>query len=119
MGAACQPPSAATTRASDRRRTIRGMDETPRGAADRRRWLRMLADEQEEARVYRDLAGRRTGEERAILLGLAEAEDRHAAHWARLLGEDAAAGGRGFPRKWLRAPRSPPSESGSVRGPAP
>src|SRR3954454_11111304 len=103
MGAACQPPSAATTRVLDRRRTIRGMDETPRGAADRRRWLRMLADEQEEARVYRDLAGRRTGEERAILLGLAEAEDRHAAHWARLLGEDAAGGRRGSPRMRLLA----------------
>jgi VIT1/CCC1 family predicted Fe2+/Mn2+ transporter len=79
------------------------MDETPRGAADRRRWLRMLADEQEEARVYRDLAGRRTGEERAILLGLAEAEDRHAAHWARLLGEDAAGVRRGSPRMRLLA----------------
>jgi hypothetical protein len=71
------------------------MDETPRSAGDRRRWRRMLADEQEEARVYRDLAGRRTGEEREILLGLAEAEDRHAAHWAGLLGEDASGAGRG------------------------
>jgi VIT1/CCC1 family predicted Fe2+/Mn2+ transporter len=83
------------------------MDETPRGAAPsaaaRRRWRRMLADEQEEARVYRDLAGRRTGEEREVLLGLAEAEGRHAAHWARLLGEDAAGVGRGSPRMRLLA----------------
>jgi VIT1/CCC1 family predicted Fe2+/Mn2+ transporter len=53
-----------------------------------RRWRRRLADEREEARVYRDLASRRTGEERDILLGLAEAEERHAAHWERLLGPD-------------------------------
>jgi VIT1/CCC1 family predicted Fe2+/Mn2+ transporter len=53
-----------------------------------KRWRRRLADEREEARVYRDLALRRTGEERAILLGLAEAEERHAAHWEHLLGDD-------------------------------
>ncbi|MCX6464056.1 MAG: VIT1/CCC1 family protein [Pseudonocardiales bacterium] len=64
-------------------------------AADRRRWRRMLADEREEARVYRDLAGRRTGEEREILLALAEAEERHGAHWERLLGAEAASAGRG------------------------
>jgi VIT1/CCC1 family predicted Fe2+/Mn2+ transporter len=37
--------------------------------------------------VYRDLASRRTGEERAILLGLVEAEERHQQHWIDLLGE--------------------------------
>ncbi|HZG92389.1 MAG TPA: VIT1/CCC1 transporter family protein [Pseudonocardia sp.] len=63
--------------------------------ADRRRWRRMLADERAEARVYRDLAGRRTGEEREILLGLADAEGRHAAHWAALLGDDADVPRRG------------------------
>jgi VIT1/CCC1 family predicted Fe2+/Mn2+ transporter len=36
--------------------------------------------------VYRDLAARRHGEERAILLALAEAEARHEAHWIDLLG---------------------------------
>jgi vacuolar iron transporter family protein len=55
-----------------------------------RRWRRHLADERLEARVYRDLAQRREGEERAILLALAEAEARHAAHWERLLGERGA-----------------------------
>ncbi|MGW1678360.1 VIT1/CCC1 transporter family protein [Saccharopolyspora sp. NPDC002376] len=55
-----------------------------------RRWRRRLADEREEAAVYRELAARRAGEEREILLGLAEAEERHAAHWEKLLG--AAAG---------------------------
>jgi vacuolar iron transporter family protein len=54
-----------------------------------RRWRRRLADEREEARVYRDLARRRSGEDREILLGLAEAEERHAAHWSGLLGPDA------------------------------
>lgn len=71
--------------------------------ADRRRWRRMLADEREEAKVYRDLAGRRRGEEREILLGLAEAEERHGAHWARLLGADAEAVGRGSLRMRLLA----------------
>jgi vacuolar iron transporter family protein len=86
------------------------MDDTPPGGpspADRRRWRRMLADEQEEARVYRDLAARRTGEEREILLGLAQAEERHAAHWARLLGVGTAqatvAAGRGSWRLRLLA----------------
>jgi VIT1/CCC1 family predicted Fe2+/Mn2+ transporter len=46
-----------------------------------------LADEQEAALVYRELAQRREGEEREILLGLAEAEERHAAYWKGLLGE--------------------------------
>jgi len=50
-----------------------------------RRWRRHLADEREEAAVYRNLAARRTGEEQEILLGLAEAEERHIAHWDRLL----------------------------------
>ncbi len=53
--------------------------------ADLRRWRRYLADEKAEGAVYRDLAGRRTGEERAILLALAEAEGRHEAHWRALL----------------------------------
>src|SRR4051812_25418880 len=53
-----------------------------------RKWRGRLADEREESKVYRDLAGRRTGEEREILLELAEAEERHAAHWANLLGDD-------------------------------
>jgi VIT1/CCC1 family predicted Fe2+/Mn2+ transporter len=55
--------------------------------SDIRRWRKYLADEQAEAAVYRDLAGRRTGEERAVLLALAEAEGRHEAHWRELLGD--------------------------------
>ncbi len=51
-----------------------------------RRWQQYLADERAEADVYRHLAGRRSGEEREILLSLAEAEGRHAAHWTALLG---------------------------------
>ncbi|TDC96863.1 rubrerythrin family protein [Saccharopolyspora aridisoli] len=53
-----------------------------------RRWRRRLADEREEARVYRSLAARRSGEEREILLGLAEAEERHARYWEDLLGDE-------------------------------
>jgi VIT1/CCC1 family predicted Fe2+/Mn2+ transporter len=52
-----------------------------------RKWRQYLADERAEAAVYRDLAQRRTGEEREILLALAEAEGRHAAHWEELLGD--------------------------------
>jgi VIT1/CCC1 family predicted Fe2+/Mn2+ transporter len=51
------------------------------------RWRRYLADERAEALVYRDLASRRAGEERAILLALADAERRHEQHWRELLGE--------------------------------
>jgi hypothetical protein len=53
-----------------------------------RRWRQYLADERAEAAVYRDLASRRVGEERGILLGLADAEGRHEAHWLDLLGGD-------------------------------
>ena len=38
--------------------------------------------------MYRDIASRRTGEEREILLALAEAERRHEQHWLDLLGDD-------------------------------
>ncbi len=55
---------------------------------DVKRWRRYLADEQAEAAVYRDLASRRSGEEREILLALADAEGgRHEAHWRALLGD--------------------------------
>ncbi|WP_432496455.1 VIT1/CCC1 transporter family protein [Kineococcus gypseus] len=63
-----------------------------------RRWRRHLADERAEAAVYRDLAGRRRGEEREVLLGLVEAEERHAAHWEALLGEEAGPPVRGDAR---------------------
>ncbi|AZC13864.1 rubrerythrin family protein [Microbacterium sp. ABRD28] len=55
-------------------------------ARDRRRWAQYLVDERAEARVYRELAARREGEERDILLALAEAEGRHEAHWLEMLG---------------------------------
>ncbi|MBK4348285.1 VIT1/CCC1 transporter family protein [Lacisediminihabitans sp. G11-30] len=44
--------------------------------------------------MYRDLAARREGEEREILLALAEAEGRHEEHWRELLGDQL-----GKPRK--------------------
>jgi VIT1/CCC1 family predicted Fe2+/Mn2+ transporter len=66
-----------------------------RTRADIRRWRRLLADERAEAAVYRDLAGRRTGEEREILLALARAEKRHESHWLGLLGPDVGAPVRG------------------------
>src|SRR5690606_10439025 len=52
-----------------------------------RRWRRYLAAERAERDIYRDLAERRDGRERDILLGLAEAERRHEQHWLELLGE--------------------------------
>ncbi|MDO5865021.1 MULTISPECIES: VIT1/CCC1 transporter family protein [Paenarthrobacter] len=63
--------------------------------ADLRRWRQYLADERAEAAVYRDLAGRRTGEEREILLALAEAETRHEQHWLDKLGDKAGKPRRG------------------------
>ncbi|WP_166999033.1 VIT1/CCC1 transporter family protein [Paramicrobacterium fandaimingii] len=56
--------------------------------ADIRRWRQYLADERAEAAVYEELASKRSGEERAILLGLVDAERRHEAHWVDLLGEN-------------------------------
>ncbi|MEO6944080.1 MAG: VIT1/CCC1 transporter family protein [Lacisediminihabitans sp.] len=67
---------------------------TPR-EAELRRWRQYLADEKSEAAVYRDLASRRTGEEREILLALADAEGRHAAHWQELLGDHVGVPRRG------------------------
>jgi len=48
-----------------------------------------LADERAEAKLYRQLANRRKGEEREILLELADAEGRHEEHWLALLGDRA------------------------------
>jgi len=71
-------------------------DQSPRPPGSSiRRWRRYLANERAEATVYRDLAGRRTGEEREILLALAEAETRHEQHWLALLGDDPGKPGRG------------------------
>jgi VIT1/CCC1 family predicted Fe2+/Mn2+ transporter len=66
-----------------------GQSDSSPSAADIKRWRQYLADERAEAAVYRDLAQNRTGEERAILLALAEAEGRHEAHWLTLLGDQA------------------------------
>lgn len=65
------------------------------GRRDIKRWRRYLADERAEAAAYRDLASRRTGEERDILLALADAERRHESHWEQLLGEHVGAPLRG------------------------
>ncbi|WP_449408217.1 VIT1/CCC1 transporter family protein [Microbacterium maritypicum] len=59
-------------------------------AADRRRWARYLVEERAEGMVYQKLASRRAGEEREILLSLAEAERRHEQHWLDLLGGEPA-----------------------------
>ena len=67
----------------------------PVSAATLRKWRRYLADERAEAAVYRDLASRREGEERDILLALADAEARHESHWLELLGENVGRAQRG------------------------
>ncbi|MCB4207873.1 VIT1/CCC1 transporter family protein [Arthrobacter sp. UM1] len=54
-----------------------------------RRWRRYLADEIAEGALYRQLAKKKSGDEKAILDGLADAEDRHAQHWRTLLGPHA------------------------------
>ena len=63
--------------------------------SDLRRWRQYLADEKAEAAVYRDLASRRGGEEREILLALADAEGRHEQHWFDLLGDQVGKPRRG------------------------
>lgn len=60
-----------------------------------KRWRSLLADERAEASFYRTLAARHEGEDREILAAIAEAEERHIAHWADLLGDDAGEVGRG------------------------
>ena len=60
-----------------------------------KRWRRYLADERAEAAVYRELAERKKGQEREILLGLADAEGRHENHWLELLGDQVGAPVRG------------------------
>lgn len=68
-------------------------------AADRRRWARYLVEERAEGTVYQRLAARRDGEEREILLSLAEAERRHEQHWLDLLGNEPVR----LPRAGLRS----------------
>lgn len=51
-------------------------------------WRKNLAEERAEYKIYKRLAETRTGEEREILLELAEAEKRHAEHWRTLLGDN-------------------------------
>jgi VIT1/CCC1 family predicted Fe2+/Mn2+ transporter len=54
-----------------------------------KRWRRYLAEERAEAATYRYLGQRRRGDEREILLALADAEGRHEQHWLSLLGDQA------------------------------
>lgn len=71
--------------------TLQAPNPTP---AQIKRWRKYLADEIAEGAVYRELANKRTGEERLILLGLADAETRHEEHWRTLLGQHAAKAAR-------------------------
>ncbi|WKD58901.1 VIT1/CCC1 transporter family protein [Corynebacterium caspium] len=57
-------------------------------AAQIKRWRRYLADERAEAAVYRELARKRSGQEREILLKLAAAEERHEKYWHDKLGNE-------------------------------
>ncbi|HIW92631.1 MAG TPA: VIT1/CCC1 family protein [Candidatus Corynebacterium avicola] len=58
------------------------------------RWRRYLADERAEGAVYRELARKKSGEEREILLAIADAESRHEEYWRARLGDDV-----GLPRR--------------------
>lgn len=75
------------------------MTQTPSPKAVRR-WRQYLADERAEAALYRSLASRRDGEEREILLAIADAEARHEQHWRDLLGDDVSQ--RTEPGLWTR-----------------
>ncbi len=52
-----------------------------------KRWRRYLANERAEAAVYRELARKRDGEDREILLRVADAESRHEQFWREKLGD--------------------------------
>ena len=64
------------------------IEEHARSPKQIRRWQQYLANERAEAAVYRELARKKDGEEREILLAVAEAEARHEQHWRTLLGDD-------------------------------
>lgn len=51
------------------------------------RWRKHLANERAEGAVYRELARKKTGEVREILLAIADAEARHEEYWRSRLGE--------------------------------
>ncbi|MDO4762423.1 MAG: VIT1/CCC1 transporter family protein [Corynebacterium sp.] len=53
-----------------------------------RRWQQYLANERAEAAVYRELARNRHGEQREILLRIADAEARHETYWRDKLGNE-------------------------------
>ena len=70
------------------------VESTPPTKKQIARWRQYLANERAEGAVYRELARKKTGEEREILLAIAEAEARHEAYWRNRLGEYV-----GLPRK--------------------
>ncbi|ADI66936.1 VIT1/CCC1 transporter family protein [Mobiluncus curtisii] len=51
-----------------------------------KRWRRYLAEERDEAKIYRAIAKKRYGMNREILLELADAEKRHENYWLAHLG---------------------------------
>lgn len=55
--------------------------------AEGARFFELWADELAGAALYRALAERASEQRRGVLLELAEAEERHAAHWAKLMAE--------------------------------
>ncbi|QCB28951.1 VIT1/CCC1 transporter family protein [Corynebacterium endometrii] len=55
------------------------------------RWRQYLANERAEAAVYRELARKKEGEERQILLELADSESRHEEYWREKLGDEVGA----------------------------
>jgi VIT1/CCC1 family predicted Fe2+/Mn2+ transporter len=55
--------------------------------AEAARFFELWADELAGAALYRALAERASEQRRGVLLELAEAEERHAAHWAKLMAE--------------------------------
>lgn len=58
----------------------------PPSAMQIKRWRRYLAEERDEARIYREIAKKRHGVDREILLQIAQAEGRHEQYWMDRLG---------------------------------
>src|SRR5687767_3677773 len=67
--------------------------ETPRPHSDVRRYQRYVEQEFDNVILYRRLAEEAEGEQRTVLLDLADAEERHARYWQQKLTELGVASG--------------------------
>src|SRR5213592_3509589 len=82
----CYPKRSADKRLAKSRARVGAMKAATKDA-EAARFFELWADELAGAALYRALAERASEQRRGVLLELAAAEERHAAHWARLMAE--------------------------------